>query len=261
MKSLNNLIFLVLLCVVVGCSSPGRRADSKTDGAIQLTATMPSRFDVTLNWRDSSANCAGHIIEFATEPTGEYTTLAYWPSDRTTFTHPRLIPDTTFYYRLRSYCGPASAPVEISLPLELSDAEYAKRYAEPEDYSWGAPETNSTQMVLDRKSIRAATTANSAAPTDLKAVIAPQTVSGVHLTWIDHDSDADGYLIEMKTEKGADWEVCALVPPNVNSFGWSLHPPERKGTFRVRAYYLGKPSNLVSEKTGPESEANYMIPR
>jgi hypothetical protein len=261
MNSLNIFLLPVMAAALAGCSSPGQRPVSKTDGAIQLSATMPSRFDVVLKWQDPSANCAGHIVEFATESNGPYTILAYWPSDHSTYTHPRLIPDTTFYYRVRPYCGAVSATVDVSLPAGLSDAEYARRYAVSEDYSWGAPATIPTQTAIARKSIRDAKTATASAPSDLKAVIVPETVSGVHLTWTDHDTDAEGYLIEMKADDSSDWEACAVVPPNINSFGWSLHPPERKGSFRVRAYYLGKPSNLVSERTGPESEANYMIPK
>jgi hypothetical protein len=141
----------------------------------------------------------------------------------------------------------------------LSDAEFAKRYAQPEDYSWGAPETIITAITPTQKSIRDAHTTAAAAPSNLKAVIAPGTVSGVHLTWINQDSDAEGYLIEMKADNDANYQVCALVGPKINSFGWSLAPPQRAASFRVRAYYIGAPSNLASEKTGPESEVNYAI--
>jgi hypothetical protein len=259
MRFFNRFTLLICLGVVAGCSNPAPRHDSQVDDSIQLTATMPSRYDVALSWQDMSKISAGHIIEFATAEDGPYTPLGFWPANETSYTHPRLIPDTTFFYRARPYVGPASAPADISLPAELSDAEYAARYAKPEDYSWGAPERIPAQIVADRKSIRDAHTAAAAAPTGLKAVIAPQTVSGVHLTWVNHDSDAEGYLIEMKSGNDSEYKVCAVVEPKINSFGWSLCPPERKASFRVRAYYFGKPSNLVSEKTGPESEVNYAI--
>jgi hypothetical protein len=42
------------------------------------------------------------------------------------------------------------------------------------------------------------------------------------------------------------------VKPNINGFGWAFNPPARHATFRVRAYYLGEPSALVSQHTGPE---------
>lgn len=232
---------------------------SEMEPTIQLTATMPSHYDVALAWKDDSATCAGHIVEFATEQEGPYTRLGFLPRSLMSFMHPRLIPDTTFFYRVRPYFGPASQPAEVCLPANLSDAEFAKRYAQPEDYSWGAPETIATATASRQKSIRNARSATAGAPTNLKAVIAPETVSGVHLTWVDHDCDAEGYLIEMKGENDADYQVCALVGPKINSFGWSLAPPERKASFRVRAYYIGEPSNLVSEKTGPESEVNYAI--
>jgi hypothetical protein len=260
MNLLNTLTALLLCGLATGCSSlaPDQHSHARE---IQLTAAMPSKFDVILNWWDSSSNCAGHLVEFATEPHGEYTTLAFQPSDRTTFTHPRLVPDTTFYYRVRPYFGPASAPAEVNLPSSLSDTEYTTRYAQPEDYSWGAPDTIPAQTSVDRNSIHDSKTFAAARPTNLKALIAPETVSGIHLTWTDHDSDAEGYLIEMKADHESDYKVCAIVGTNINSFGWSLAPPQRQASFRVRAYYLGHASNLVSEKTGPESEANYAIPK
>lgn len=257
MKNLNCI--LLLSAITTGCASFAHRPISKTDDTIKLTASMPSHYDVALTWRDPSSVCAGHIVEFATEPDGQFTTLGFWPANQNNFLHPRLVPDTTFFYRVRPYSGSASAPIEISLPSNVSDAEYAARYAKPEDYSWGAPETVPARNAADRKSIRDSKTAATAAPTDLHAVIAPETVSGIHLTWTDRDNDAEGYLIEMKADNDSDYKVCAIVGPNINSFGWSLCPPQRKGSFRVRAYYFGQPSNLVSEKTGPESEANYAI--
>src|SRR4029079_2787718 len=110
---------------------------SKNNESIRLTATMPSKFDVVLHWDDPSAIAAGHVVEFATEKEGQYVGLGFLASSQTELTHPRLIPDTTFYYRVRPYCGPASESVDLSLPADLSDADYEKRYAEPEDYSWG----------------------------------------------------------------------------------------------------------------------------
>src|SRR6185295_15420785 len=107
--------------------------------------------------------------------------------------------------------------------------------------------------------IRNPKTAATAAPTGLKGVIAAPTVSGVLLTWTSHARDAEGYLIEMKPDGEAEYQVCALVGPEVNSFGWSLHPPIRKATFRVRAFYTGAASNLISRRTGPEAEATYLI--
>jgi hypothetical protein len=259
MKSFKTFTLSLCIALLAGCAtSPGARVSSAAN-SVQLTATMPSRYDVSLTWQDSSTACAGHILEFATEQDGPYTPLGFLPRSHNTFTHPRLIPDTTFFYRVRPYFGPASNPAEVSLPQNLSDSEYATRYSQPEDYSWGAPETVAVESATEPKSIRVAHAASAAAPTNLKAVIAPQTVSGVHLTWINHDTDAEGYLIEMKTKNDADYQVCALVGPKINSFGWSLAPPQRKASFRVRAYYIGKPSNLVSEKTGPESEVNYAI--
>jgi hypothetical protein len=259
MKFLDPFALLIACGIAAGCST--EKHISQTNESIQLTATMPSGYDVKLNWQDASKISAGHIVEYATESNGQYTILGFFPASQNTFTHARLIPDTTFYYRVRPYIGPACSPAEVRLPDSLSDADYTNRYAHPEDYSWGVPQTISAQVATNRKPIKDTQTAPAAAPTGLKAVIAAPTVSGVLLTWTNNDTDAEGYLIEEKVDNSPDYQVCAVVGPGINSFGWSLHPPERKASYRVRAYYFGTTSNIISERTGPESKANYMIPK
>lgn len=255
MARLFKLILLILLVGLTGCSRSAHRNALEADAAIHLTATMLSPIDIKLEWRNPAPNAAGHIVEFATEPNGEYIILRFCPPDETAFIHPRLMPKTTFYYRVRAFYGPATDPIEVSLPADLPDAVYAAVYAQPEDYHWAAPETLPDAVEVTKKSIRNPATMAEAAPADLKADLIRTTVSGFKLTWTDHASDEEGFLLEKVGVGGnPDLFVYAIVPPNINSFGWAFEPPQRKGSFRVRAFYYGKPSNLVNKTTGLDPE-------
>lgn len=97
---------VLVLAVVAGCSA----APSERSPATQLTATLVSPVDITLEWRDPGSD-GGVVVEFATEPDGRYTILEFLPPGRTTFTHPDLMPRTPFYYRIRPVLGPAARDV------------------------------------------------------------------------------------------------------------------------------------------------------
>ena len=250
MTRFSNRLLLILLGGLMGCSNPGHRA-TEAD-RIQLTATMISPVDIILKWEDSDTNAAGHILEYTNDPKEEYVPLGFFPANHTSFTHPRLIPDTKFFYRVRPYYGPASNPVEVSLPKELTAEAYAAAYALPEDYGWAPPVTRPEPLNVTKDSIRNAATFAEAAPSDLKAELATNTVSGFKLTWTDHSHDEEGFFLERKREGSSEFLVCALVEPNINSFGWAFEPPEKTGSFRIRAYYFGKPSNVVMKITGKD---------
>jgi hypothetical protein len=56
-------------------------------------------------------------------------------------------------------------------------------------------------------------------------------------------------MLEVKYAGDADYHVCALIDPNVTSYGYALVPPETKVTFRLRAFYYGPPSNVEHQTT------------
>lgn len=234
---------------LAGCSTPAPRA-ANGNATIHLTATLVSPIDIVLNWQDNAPDAAGHIVEWTSDLKDDYVILGFVPANTNTFLHPNLMPETTCHYRVRAYFGPASSPVEITLPEGLSDSEYATRFDAPEEYHWAIPTTIPGDPKAVKKSIRNAGTVADAAPTDLKGALMPITVSGFKLTWTDNASDEDGYLVEMKPEGSPDFKVCAILGRDINSFGYAFEPPQRKGAFRVRAFYFGKPSNLVSKTTG-----------
>jgi len=252
MTRFSRLTVLTFLAGLTGCSSVGHRNAAGNDAPLHLTAAMVSPVDIRLEWRDSDANAAGYVLEYTNDPKEDYVPLGFFPPDHKTFVHPRLMPETPFYYRVRPYYGPASNPVEVSLPKDLTDAAYVAAYAKPEDYHWAAPAIIPEDVEVTKGSIRNAASRAGAAPADLKAELVPSTVSGFKLTWTDHSTDEEGFFLEWKHEGSPEFFVCALVKPDVNSFGWAFEPPERKGSFRIRAYYYGKPSEVVMKITGKD---------
>lgn len=246
----------VLLTLIGGSSGCSRSTPRPADtDAIRLSASMVSPVDIALEWHDSATNVAGHVLEYTNRPeTEEYVPLGFFPPGHTKFIHPRLIPETTFYYRVRPYYGPVSNPVEVSLPRELTAEAYAAAYALAEDYQWAPPATVPESFKVTKTSIRNTTTRAGAAPSNLRAELATNTVSGFKLTWTDRSTDEAGFFLESKREGGAEFLVCALVEPDINSFGWAFEPPERTGSFRIRAYYYGEPSNVVMLLTGKDPE-------
>jgi hypothetical protein len=240
---------LLILAGGLAVGPAGLRGASGPDSTIRLTATLVSPIDIALEWKDTSPDATGHTIEYATNPNGPFIILKFCPPSQTTYTHPKLMAQTTFYYRVRGIYGRATDPVVVTLPGKLSDAEYAAAYSKPEDYSWSGPKTLPDQTPVEKKSIRDAATVAEAAPTDLKATFVPVTVSGIQLTWTTHSSDEDGFLLEAKAKDSPEFDVIALIAPKINAFGWGLQPPARKGTFRIRAFYYGTPSNLETKTT------------
>jgi hypothetical protein len=229
----------------------------RSDPTIHLTATLVSPTDVTLEWKDPLPS-AGHIPEMALNPDGQFYILQFCPPGQTKYIHPKLMPGTTFYYRVRPIYGPTTDEVTVSLPKDLSDAEYVDRFHKPEDYTWDTPRVIPDAAPIAKVSIRAAATAAAGAPTDLKATLVPNTVSGILLTWTNHSSDEEGFFLEEKSEDSPDFKVIATIAPKTNSFGVGFRPPQRSGTFRIRAYYFGEPSNLERRVTG--NSADWKIP-
>jgi hypothetical protein len=225
---------LVLAAGLAGCGTASGGAPAGT----HLTATLVSPTDVKLSWTGGEPDAAGRVVEFATEPDGRYTVLQFVPAGQTSYTHADLMPRTTFYYRVRPYVGPASAPVEVRLPPGPVDEN-----APQGDQPWAAPQ-RLPQPAVPQRSVRAP----GAVPTDLAASVMP--AGGVRFTWTDHASDEDGYLLEVRAAAGADWTVAQLLDPDVNSVGRLAPPDERSAAFRVRAFSYGPPSNVVHQHTG-----------
>ena len=77
---------------------------------------MTSPVNVTLNWTATDTGAAGRSVEYTDQQGGQFVVLQFVATGMTTFQHQDLMPEANFYYRVRSYFGPASAPVTVDLP-------------------------------------------------------------------------------------------------------------------------------------------------
>jgi hypothetical protein len=156
------------------------------------------------------------------------------------FTHPDLMPDTSFYYRVRAYSGPSCPPIDVSVPGGTgADAK--------DDGGWASPHRGPSGGA-GRHTVRDGSAA--AAPTALRGSV--MTPNGIRFTWTDHAANVDGFLLESRPKGRPDFQVVAVIDPDVDSFGLVTLPNERVASYRVRAFAYGRSSNLASRKTGPE---------
>jgi hypothetical protein len=248
-QCLRASLSLFLFTGGLAAGSTALRAESRPASTIHLTATLVSPIDVALEWTDPLPS-AGHIPEMALKPEGPFYILQFCLPGQTKYIHPKLMPGTTFYYRVRPIYGPTTNEVTVSLPKNLSDAEYVDRFHKPEDYSWDTPNVMPEALPIAKVSIRDAATAAAGAPTNLTATLVSTTVSGILLTWTNHSSDEEGFFLEEKAENDSDFKIIATMAPKINSFGVGFRPPQRSGTFRIRAFYFGESSNLERRITG-----------
>jgi hypothetical protein len=236
---------LVLVAVgLAGCSSAPTAEAPGTTSATRLTATLVSPIDVMLEWKGDEPGAAGRIVEYSPRSRGDYTVLQFVPLEQTTFKHPDLMPKTAFYYRVRPFYGPASAPVHVTLPPGPTDEK-----DETSDHTWADPRTVPGPAVA-KQPIRSAGASTAGAPTDLTATV--MHANAVKLTWTDHASDEEGFLVEMKPLGSSDFRVLAVLDPDINSFGVITQPEEKTASLRVRAFYFGAASNVAHQVTGAE---------
>lgn len=232
---------LLKLAVVAGiavsaCSPPGQAAAPG-----RLSAELVTPIEVRLNWQADEPGAAGRIVEFATEPQGNYTILQFMPPSQTSYTHPDLMPETPFYYRVRSFFGPVSETVELTLPPgDFNEKD------QQNDHEWAPPKALPEPGVVKRP-IRGTA---GGAPTDFAATV--MHANGIKFTWSDQASDEDGYLLEARPEGTQDFHEVTVLDPDINSVGLITLPEEKKATYRIRAFYYGPESNVVHETTGKD---------
>ncbi|MBB5894206.1 fibronectin type III domain-containing protein [Kutzneria kofuensis] len=227
---------LVLCCAAVGAALTACSAAAQPVAGTTLAATMTSPVDIRLDWTGTDPAAAGRIVEFATAPDGPWTTLQFMPVRQDSYTHPDLMPQTSFYYRLRPYYGPASDAVDVTVPGGSAGND---------DKDWPAPATLPGGPAVTH-SVRDGTPAG--APSGLKAKVLQS--NGIQFTWTDNASDEEGYLVEDKPAGAADYKVVAVLDKDINSFALITLPDEDKASYRVRAFYYGPSSNVVTRKTG-----------
>lgn len=232
-------LLVAALPVTAGCTGARPERARGPDQSPRLTARLDSPTDITLTWQDRPQGIAGRIVEFATARHGPYTILEFLPPGQTTFTHPDLIPDTPFYYRLRPYYGPASEPVRITVPGGPPSTD--------DDHAWASPQVTPGGPAT-RRSIRHGDPA--AAPTVLRGKV--MNADGIRFTWVDRAADEEGHLLEVRPAGSPGYRVAAVVDADINSYGLITMPAERSSSYRVRAFYYGPASNLAYQHTGAE---------
>ena len=216
---------------------------------------MPDPYDVHLRWTNHATVDGGNLVEFQLYPAGaslpreerhEFLILDFLKADATAFQHENLGAETVLTYRIHPYFGRSSEPV----PIDTGSAEAAKTEPEEPEGPLEKPPVAPESRNDDLCSIRRAATFAAAVPTDVVASLSGPT--HVVLRWKEHAVDADGYFVELSLHPDKDFQVCALLPPHTTSFRKTGLPPETKLYFRVRAFFYGRPSNSVTETTGPE---------
>jgi hypothetical protein len=224
-----------LLTVLTGCGA----APAEPVRGTRLAAALTSPTDIALRWQGTEPDIAGRVVEFATEPSGPWTVLEFTQPDRTTFTHPDLMPETPFYYRVRPFSGPASDWVDVTLPAgPLTDDDAGN------DHEWAVP------RVLPGGPPATASARTGGRPTEFTAIV--KHANGIAFTWTDNANGEEGYLIEVRPA-GKEVRVAAVVDPNVNATGLVTLPDEKVASYRVRAFHYGQSSNLVNLRTGKDS--------
>ncbi|MEV0147722.1 MULTISPECIES: fibronectin type III domain-containing protein [unclassified Nonomuraea] len=234
-----TVLAVALALVTGGCSAPAQPVvpRASAEGAVRLTATLDSPTDVTLRWRGGGPATAGYAVEFATDLGGPYTILGFLPPSRTTYTHPDLIPRTTFTYRVRPLYGPASEAVDVTVPGRPAGDRDQRNIA------WTAPTTRPGGPPATRP-----VTGPGGAPSNLSATV--RDGDGIAFTWTDRSTDEEGFLLEDRPRGQRDFRVVAYLDPGVNAFGLITLPDERRAAYRVRAFRYGPSSNLVHRTTG-----------
>jgi hypothetical protein len=241
------LTLVLLLGSLTGCSETHTQ-NAEPRPVEELSAGLISPTDIVLEWRARDPDAAGRVLEFATERQGPYTPLEFLPPRKTSFTHPDLLPNTPFYYRLRAFYGPASEPIKVTLP-KGSFNEKAQR----SDHDWTAPTT-----APGRPTATASIAEGAAAPTGLSAVI--MHANGIRFQWTDRATDEEGQLLEVKSAGSSEFKVVAVLDPDVNSFGLVTLPDEKQAWYRVRAFTYGPLSEVAHQKTRSDRFADEPSP-
>ena len=234
--------FRFLAAALLGITTLGATPAMASDGIpfgapTDLTATLADPLNIDLKWKDNASNEAGYFVEYSPDANEEYFIIEALPPNATTYRHPNLLPETRFVFRVRPFFGATSNVAEITTGKE----------GPQQDVSGQA--TKAPAAPVTKHSLRNAESLPHAAPANLTAVLIPP--AGVHLRWIDRAQDADGYLVEIKSES-ADFRASSFLEAGSTTLVTYNFPFESKFAFRVRAFAYGKASNLAEQTTGED---------
>ena len=179
-----------------------------------LTAKPVSNSRIDLAWIDNATNEIGFAIERKTSG-GAYAEVAVLGVNVNRFSDSNLSANTVYFYRLRAY-----------------NAKGFSNYTN---------EANATTL------------SNSlAAPSNVTAQ--PVSATQIKLAWTDNSTTENGFKIERRPGKAANYKLVATVGANVTSFADTGLAAETKYFYRLRAYNavnLSVYSTVVSVITLP----------
>lgn len=236
---------IVLWAAALAAVATLRPAVAKSDAMAfplprRLAATWSGAHDVVLRWEHPARADAGCWVEYTT-PGAPFIQLdAITDPAMTTFVHRNVAPDTVLQYRLEPFFGRPTAPLAI-MTGAAPKSDTPPLPAGPID-----PPPVDT---VPRFALRSARTFAAAMPVELTATLSSAT--SVDLRWRDRSSDEDGFLVELAARPDGRYVACALLPPNVTSFRKTELPPHQRCYFRVRAFFYGPPTEVVSVRTPP----------
>jgi hypothetical protein len=235
-----------LLCAgLAACTRETAPADGETDAftaASDLRADLVAGGHIDLRWKNHAREAGGQFVEFNMQADEAFTLLEAVPGEATTLRHPDVAAETAFSYRVRTVFGRASDVVEVATQAAPPSG------APPLEEGALPPEPDAAPSALVR-SLRNAETIAEARPAGLTVALAATTTAD--LRWKDRASDEGGYLVEMAASDAREFKVCALLPADATSFRKIQLPPNARVRFRVRAYFLGAPSNVARLTTPP----------
>ena len=127
-------------------------------GATGLTAAAVDHQTIDLAWTDNSAVEAGYEIERAIAQAGPYSTVAFVPSNTTTYRQSGLTTGTTYWYRVRpnkdggygDYSNLSSATPRFTVPNAPSGLSVMPVYGSYLELSWVDNSMNETAFRIER---------------------------------------------------------------------------------------------------------------
>jgi hypothetical protein len=247
---------VVLLAVAPCCASrpdsgPSAANDDALGGPTDLTATLVDAVTIELRWKARSTREAGYFVEGYFESPGatrEFLRIDTVPAGTTVYRHEKLMPRTTFFYRVRAFFGRTSNETYV-----VTGPKGAAQLSVP-----FPPRPRPAAPTADQKSLRR--TEAEAAPRELRATLLPPV--GVKLEWKDAARDEEEYLVEIRSEgaDALDYRPSASLEPDTTSMVSYNFPPESRIWFRVRAIVSSAPSNVVHKTTEGDPDANRLGP-
>lgn len=214
---------------------------------VGFVATLVENAHIDLRWENRAIEDGGNFLEFNLGQEQEFSILDLLLHDTTLIRHPDVARGTRFNYRLTPFFGRISNIVIIT----TGDATTATSALREFDGPLGeiSPTAGLSMPHAKLFSLRGPQTFAAAAPADLTVQLASPTT--IDLRWRDHASDEDGYLLQISTDGGKQWWICAYLPPNTVSFRKTRLPPKTEVRFAVRAYFRGQSSAVASVVTPP----------